>query len=174
MLTFRNKLNASDPDTISRIAASTGFFDETDIELNKTLAENVLSGHDQNHEFLLAEFDGKTVAYICFGELQDARKGTYEIHWLSTDNEYRGCGIGHQIINQLISELKSRNASRLYVKTDSTAQYKPTRKFYEKCGFNQDAILKGYYTDFDDCCIYSLDLKNVQPYFAENFYKAAE
>lgn len=174
MLTFRNRLCNSDPDTISQIAASTGFFDESDIEINKTLADNVLCCRDQNHEYILAEFNGKVAGYVCFGELSDAREGTYEIFWLSVDNQFRGCGIGHQIINKLIYELKRRGASKLYLKTDSKEQYRPTRNFYEKCGFIKEAVLKGYYEDSDDCCIYSLDLREAIPYFAENFYKAAE
>ena len=67
MLTFRNKLNHTDPETIRKIAASTGFFDKSDVEVNYTLAKNVAFNFDENHEFLLAEFDGNVVAYACFG-----------------------------------------------------------------------------------------------------------
>ena len=51
MLTFRNKLNHTDPETIRKIAASTGFFDKSDVEVNYTLAKNVAFNFDENHEF---------------------------------------------------------------------------------------------------------------------------
>ncbi len=174
MLTFRNKLNHTDPETIRKIAASTGFFDKSDVEVNYTLAKNVAFNFDENHEFLLAEFDGNVVAYACFGELNDARDGTYEIFWLSTHNTFRGCGIGRTLINKLVEELRSRGAMRLYLKTDSKAQYAPTRNFYESCGFTKQAVLKGYYDDSDDCCIYAMDLKHSYDDSNAEYQEAAE
>ena len=45
MLSFRDKLNARDPETIRNITASTGFFDDTDIEIGVNLAHAVLNRH---------------------------------------------------------------------------------------------------------------------------------
>lgn len=164
MLSFRNKLNENDPEVIRQIGASTGFFDSSDIEISVTLAKDVLEGgysySKKTHDFLLAEHDGKTVAYACFGKVLDAREGTYEIFWLSTLNEYRGHGIGKTLINRLIEMLKDMGAKRIYVKTDSTAQYQPTRRFYESCGFSVEATLRGYYGDSDDCLIYAIKLED--------------
>lgn len=163
----------SDPEQIRKIAASTGFFDDGDVCLNHQLAQAVLLEEDKSHEFLVAEFDGEVVAYVCFGSLADARKGAYEIFWISTDNKYRGCGIGHKLVNTLLELLKQRQAYKLYLKTDSTEQYTPTRNFYERLGFVKEAILKEYYNDADDCCIYSLKL-NQHPMMLENEFRAAE
>lgn len=157
MLTFRTYLTKNDPDAICKIAASTGFFDENDVELNRKLAEKALRNKDCGYEYIIAEFGGEPVAYVCFGELPDAREGTFEIFWLSTLNSFRGCGIGHQLFSRLSEILKERDAQKLYVKTDNTDQYYPTRKFYEKCGFRREAVLKEYYDRKDDCCIYGMD-----------------
>ena len=99
MLTFRTYLTKNDPDAICKIAASTGFFDESDVELNRKLAEKALRNKDCGYEYIIAEFGGEPVAYVCFGELPDAREGTFEIFWLSTLNSFRGCGIGHQLFS---------------------------------------------------------------------------
>ena len=112
----------------------------------------------------------KTAAYVCFGELPDAREGTFEIFWLSTLNSFRGCGIGHQLFSRLSEILKERDAQKLYVKTDNTDQYYPTRKFYEKCGFRREAVLKEYYDRKDDCCIYGMDFAKEE----EQYLEAAE
>ena len=84
MLTFRTKLKTSDPDAICKIAASTGFFDSNDIKLNRKLAEKALLNKDCGYEYIIAEFNGEPVAYVCFGSLPDAREGTFEVFWLST------------------------------------------------------------------------------------------
>ena len=136
MLSFRNTLRENDPETIARIASSTGFFDDRDVQHNADIARHLLCHRDCEHRFLFAEYNGKTVAYACFEELPDAKAGTYELYWLSTLNEYRGLGIGRQLIDYLVNHLKSLGAERLYVKTDSTAQYEPTRRFMKNAGLN--------------------------------------
>ena len=93
MLSFRNKLVKTDPEVIRQIAASTGFFDRQDVQINVEIAENLLNQKDSEHKFLFADYMDKTVAYVCYGEVPDAKEGTYEIYWLSTLNEYRGLGI---------------------------------------------------------------------------------
>ena len=77
MLSFRNKLNENDPERIRQISASTGFFDATDVEISVNLAHNALNGQKHANDnieepcFLLAEDNGKTVGYACFGKIQD-------------------------------------------------------------------------------------------------------
>lgn len=174
MLSFRNTLRENDPEVIAQIASSTGFFDDKDVKLNADIARHLLRNKDCEHRFLFAEYNGKTVAYACFEELPDAKAGTYELYWLSTLNEYRGLGIGRQLVDYLITHLKSLGAERLYVKTDSTAQYEPTRRFYEKCGFRLGAVLLEYYDTGDDCCIYCLNMKTDELGLSERQYAAAE
>lgn len=158
MLSFRTDLREDDPQAVASIAASTGFFDNRDVKVNFEIAASRLHHQDNNHQFMFAEYNGKTVAYACYCELPDACAGTYELYWLSTQNEYRGLGIGRNLVRKLVMDLRMRGASRLYVKTDSTRQYEPTRRFYESCGFRQCAILADYYGQGDDCCIYRMDL----------------
>lgn len=79
MLSFRNKLNSRDPEAIRKISASTGFFDATDIEISVNLAHSALDGQRHANDnveepsFLLAEDNGKTVGYACFGKIQDCQ-----------------------------------------------------------------------------------------------------
>lgn len=174
MLSFRTNLRHDDPQIIAQIAASTGFFDNHDVQVNFDIASHLLHHQDTNHQYLFAEYDGKTVAYACFAELNDARAGTYELHWLSTHNQYRGLGIGKQLMHNLLSLLRQCGAHRLYVKTDSTEQYVPTRAFYEKCGFKLCAVLPDYYGREDNCCIYCLNLDADAMGVFDEEYAAAE
>ncbi len=175
MLSFRSRIEKNDPQVIRQIAESTGFFDEQDVHITVEIAENLLNKKDSNHKFLFADYMNQTVAYVCYGEVPDAKEGTYEIYWLSTLNEYRGLGIGRNLINRLITKLRKKGAGKIYLKTDSKDQYAPTRRFYERCGFKLQAVLPGYYDDNDGCCIYALDLKekDVWGFYPEQ-YGAAE
>ena len=53
MLSFRNKLVKTDPEVIRQIAASTGFFDRQDVQINVEIAENLLNQKDSEHKCLL-------------------------------------------------------------------------------------------------------------------------
>ena len=160
MLSFRNKLNSRDPEAIRKISASTGFFDATDIEISVNLAHSALDGQRHANDnveepsFLLAEDNGKTVGYACFGKIQDCNSA-YELHLISTLSSYRGHGIGRKMIARLLETVRELGGKKLFVKTEGTEQYLPTRKFYESCGFKLEAVLKEYYDDKDDCYIYS-------------------
>lgn len=160
MLSFRNKLKFDDPEAIRTISASTGFFDATDVEISVELAHDALEGqkHDNDNleepSFLIAEDNGKTVGYACFGKIQDSNCA-YELFLISTLSSYRGHGIGRKMMERLLKTVRELGAKKLFVKTEGTAQYAPTRKFYESCGFRLEAVLKEYYDDRDDCYIYS-------------------
>ena len=167
MLSFRYKLNAQDPETIRKISASTGFFDATDVKISVNLANSVLSEQEKSNQsqdigFLLAEYNGKTVSYACFGKIEESR-ATYELFLFSTLNEYRGQGIGRKMIQKLLETIKDLGGTKLFIKTDGTEQYAPTRRFYESCGFTLEAVLKEYYNDKDDCYIYSYKLPHSEP-----------
>lgn len=152
MLSFRNKLNSRDPEAIRKISASTGFFDATDIEISVNLAHSALDGQRHANDnveepsFLLAEDNGKTVGYACFGKIQDCNSA-YELHLISTLSSYRGHGIGRKMIARLLETVRELGGKKLFVKTEGTEQYLPTRKFYESCGFKLEAVLKEYYDD---------------------------
>lgn len=171
MLTFRTDVTPVDLQNIREISASTGFFDEEVVEIPVAMADDALYqihhpddedlAHDIN--FIFAEVDGKTAAYACYGHIADSNS-SYELHWLATHNDYRGQGIGKQLINELIKNIKADGGTKLYVKTDSTEQYKSTRHFYDSCGFTLEAVLKQYYEKNDDCCIYSMSLDDDETY----------
>ena len=111
MLSFRNKLNSRDPEAIRKISASTGFFDATDIEISVNLAHSALDGQRHANDnveepsFLLAEDNGKTVGYACFGKIQDCNSA-YELHLISTLSSYRGHGIGRKMIARLLETVR--------------------------------------------------------------------
>ncbi len=159
MLSFRNKLKFDDPEAIRTISASTGFFDATDVEISVELAHNALENQNSicsNEEpnFLIAEDNGLMVGFACFCKIPDSFTA-YELLRISTLSNYRGHGIGRKMIERLLKTVRELGAKKLFVKTEGTEKYIPTRKFYESCGFKLEAVLKEYYADRDDCYIYS-------------------
>ncbi len=164
MLTFRDYITPGDIEAVRNISASTGVFDSDDTEITVELARDALTQQQKGDDeiahdirFLFAEQDGQTCAYACYGHIADS-DSTYELYWLSTHNDYRGQGIGKKLITRLIEKIQELGGSKLYIKTDGKDLYKPTRCFYDSCGFTVEARLKQYYDKNDDCYIYSMCL----------------
>lgn len=177
MLTFRSKINSSDLNNVRRISASTGIFDKDSVNITVCLADDALyqlehpEDNDYPHDtnFLFAEKDGITCAYACYGKIADS-DATYELYWLATHNDYRGQGIGKQLIFELLRILQAKGCRKLYIKTDGEPRYEATRRFYAACGFTLEAVLKQYYERDDDCWIYGMCLDEPQA----NVHLAAE
>lgn len=165
MLTFRSRINSRDLENVREISASSGMFDEDDIDITVCLADDALyqlrhpEDDDYPHDtkFLFAEQDGKTCAYACYGEIADS-DASYELYWLATHNDCRGQGIGKALVAELIKRLKRQGARKLFIKTEACPDYKATRRFYDSCCFTLEATLKQYYSSNDDCCIYGMCL----------------
>jgi ribosomal protein S18 acetylase RimI-like enzyme len=50
--------------------------------------------------------------------------------------------------------IKEMGGKRIYVETSSREQYRPTRSFYSRCGYQKEATLKNFYSPGDDKVIY--------------------
>ena len=74
-------------------------------------------------------------------------------------DQFRGKGLGINIINHLISEAKKLNIKKLSIETGSGNFFSPARKLFMKCGFTPCEPFAHYKKDINSC-YYSLDLKS--------------
>jgi len=90
----------------------------------------------QEHRLYLA---ADTSEIIGFAAVQPKNSQVAEISWMAVKPKYQHQGIGTQLINQVVDDLKAEGVRLLEVKTlASTVDYAPyalTRRFYESRGF---------------------------------------
>ncbi len=153
---FRKHISASDIERVRQIALSTGFFRDDEIDVAEELVEEAYKkGQEQSGYFFLFSMMGEnTTGFVCYGPTP-CTIGTYDLYWIVVDNHYRGNGTGKILMQQTEKELIALKARKLYIETSSTEKYLPTRKFYENCGYNEEARLKDFYSHGDDKVIYS-------------------
>ncbi|PKP53525.1 MAG: N-acetyltransferase [Bacteroidetes bacterium HGW-Bacteroidetes-1] len=162
-INYRSEVLSSDPDTIERLIRSSGFFYENEIPVARSLAEETLQqGEKSGYKFIFAEQDGKTVGYAAYGFV-DGTDATYDLYWIAVDDSLRGKGIGKGILLKLIQSLKEENARHLIAETSSLKKYDPTRNFYLKTGFVQQAVLPDFYRLGDDKIFFVLKLNSLTP-----------
>jgi len=153
-LSFREDVRPGDPRSVRDIVTSTGFFHDHEIAVAEELvSERLQKGLESGYRFLFAEQGGRIVGYSCFGEIA-CTAGSFDLYWIAVHNDFRNQGIGGILLEKtevLIAGLKGRV---IWVETSGREKYLPTRKFYLRCGYKEEAVLKGFYAPDDDKIVY--------------------
>ena len=70
-----------------------------------------------------------------------------DIHHIEVKSEYRGQGYGAKLMELFLNEIKNRNVNEitLEVRVDNSVAI----RLYEKFGFEQVSVRKGYYKGVD-------------------------
>ncbi|MGD0021937.1 MAG: GNAT family N-acetyltransferase [Smithellaceae bacterium] len=153
-ITFRREIKQTDIEAIENIVTSSGFFSSAEIEVALELAyEKLAEGAASSYEFLFAEVKNIVCGYSCFG-LIPLTSASYDLYWIAVNDNLRGQSIGKKLLSKSEKVIFSLGGRRIYVETSSRNQYRPTHNFYENCGYQNEAILKDFYSIGDSKIIY--------------------
>ena len=151
---FREQPIQKDMEAVASILKNSGFFNEEEQEVGVSLVrERLEQGEASLYFFQFAQEGEQVLGYTCFGPIPGT-KFSYDLYWIAVKNEYRGQGMGRLIMDRTEEKIKSMGGRRIYIETSSRDQYLPTQKFYETCGYKEEARLKDFYSPFDDKIIY--------------------
>jgi GNAT superfamily N-acetyltransferase len=146
---LRTQVQPTDIEAVCRIAASTGFFSDEEIEIAVELLEDRLeSGPQSEYQFILADFNGQPVGFATFGRI-GCTVASYDLYWIAVHDAHRGSGIGRRLMMEVERLIGAAGGKRIYVETSSRDQYKPTRTFYERGGYTIDAVQNDFYAPGD-------------------------
>jgi GNAT superfamily N-acetyltransferase len=151
---FRRKVGEEDARYVRNVVESTGFFsaEEADIAVELVL-ERLRAGADSGYDFLFAELGGGMAGYSCWGRVPGTAS-SYDLYWIVVRQDLRGKGIGKELMARSESLIAEAGGTRVYIETSSRGQYDGTRKFYARCGYEVEAVLKDFYTPGDGKVIY--------------------
>ena len=150
----RESVKKEDIEIIREIVSSTGFFSEDEINIAAELVEErYLKGEASGYFFLFAEIDGETVGYSCFGPIP-ATKLSYDLYWIAVHQDYQNKGLGKILLQESEKAINKLGGKRIYVETSGKEQYISTRKFYLKCDYKEEAVLKDFYAPDDAKYLY--------------------
>ena len=81
-------------------------------------------------------------------------EGTFNAYLLTVSPDHQGQGIGRRMMTHLEDHLRIAGARVLLVETSGVEAFEPTRTFYRKCGFEQEACIRDFYAARDDKIIF--------------------
>jgi ribosomal protein S18 acetylase RimI-like enzyme len=130
---------------IEEIVRASGVFSEAEI----AVALEVFDAGAPDYELLGAFVDDRLVGYACFGATPSAER-TYDLYWIAVHPRSQQSGAGSALMAEVERLLGERRARLLIVETSSRDDYIPTRRFYEKRGYQQAARIRDFYSPGDD------------------------
>lgn len=156
--TLRFELRVGDEDAVRSIVESTDFFSPAEINIAVELVqERRAKGDASGYHFVFLDEvqDGqfRTLGYTCYGAI-DGTLSSYDLYWIAVADSLRGRGLGRVLLQESERRIAAAGGQRIYVDTSSRATYVPTRAFYERSGYLQEALLADFYAPGDGKVIF--------------------
>ena len=130
--------------------AAIGFEPNELEELSKMLTDYFNSDNESGHFWLTDDDNGVVAAAYCAPEKMT--NGTWNLLFLAVRPDRQGQGCGTAMIRYVEQILRERGERLLLIET--LASFERTRKFYCKCGYEEEARIRDFYDSGYDKIVY--------------------
>lgn len=156
--TLRHELHAGDEEAVREIVESTGFFTPAEVDIAVELVqERRAKGDASGYHFVFldapAAEGARPLGYTCYGAIGGTLV-SFDLYWIAVANAQRGRGLGRVLLAETERRIAAAGGRRIYVDTSSRATYVPTRAFYQRSGYVQEALLTDFYAPGDGKVIF--------------------
>jgi ribosomal protein S18 acetylase RimI-like enzyme len=134
---------------------------EVDIA-GELVTERLTKGIRSGYHFILAERGPTLSGYACYG-LIEGTQGSFDLYWIAVTPDEQRKGLGAQVYARAEAAMRKAGAKHIYVDTSSSDRYAPTRGFYQRMGFVEEARLPDFYGPGDGKVIYVKSLEAGRP-----------
>lgn len=152
---FRDTVRPTDAAAVRDIVASSGFFADHEIDIAVELVdEHLARGLASGYHFVFIDDAAGPVGYACYGPI-GCTVGSFDLYWIAVRDAARGQGLGRRLLREVERRIAALDGRRIYIETSSRELYEPTRAFYLRCGYTEEARLADFYAPGDAKVIYS-------------------
>jgi ribosomal protein S18 acetylase RimI-like enzyme len=118
---------ADDVGRVRSLVASTGFFNQAEVEVAADLVtERLTKGTRSGYNFVLAERGSSLVGYACYGPIHGTQ-GSFELYWIAVSPDEQRRGLGAQVYARAEAAMRKAGA-HIYADTCSSRPlYRHTR-----------------------------------------------
>ncbi len=148
-----------DRETILRISAGVGVFTAEEVAtVDELLQAHLYDPEQQDYEFFVACDDrDRVLGFVCFGPTA-LTDGTFDLYWIAVDKAAHGGGVGRELLEWTEEHVRAAGGRLLVAETSGTPEYTPTRRFYERLGYDGHLSVPDFYRPGDDLIVYSKHL----------------
>lgn len=150
MITQIRKIQTKDIPHLKKVLDSSGLFPS---DLLDDMISDFLNNEASTDIWLTTIKEGIPVS-IAYCAPERMTEGTYNLYAIAVDKTQQGNGIGAEMMGYLEGMLKKQGHRILLVETSGLAEYELTRKFYHKCNYHQEAIIRDFYQEGEDKVVF--------------------
>lgn len=148
------RIKASDRDGILHFVEETGLFRAGEVAIaHEVLEESIVKGPAGHYQSFVAELNSKATGWVCFGPTP-CTVGTFDIYWLVVDPRHQGRGLGKALMEYAERLIVEKGGRIAVVETSGHSRYQPTRAFYSRAGYIEQARIVDFYAPGDDKIIF--------------------
>ncbi len=107
-----------------------------------------------DYNFLVCRDGGRVLGFACYGP-HPLTRSAYDLHWIAVHPEVQGKGIGRVLLGCVEAGVQIAGGTLLVIETSGKPEYQATRRFYEACGYQCQAVIHDFYADGDDLVIFA-------------------
>jgi ribosomal protein S18 acetylase RimI-like enzyme len=145
----------ADGSQIQSITARAGVFSQEEVECVSELWEEYLTlGSERcGYNFIVYRDGDQVLGFACYGP-RDLTDGAFDLYWIVVDPTARCKGVGRTLLTASEEAVREMGGRMLIAETSGTPLYEPARKFYFRTEYENEAIIKDFYTIGDDLMIF--------------------
>lgn len=146
-----------DIDGLLTLADAAGLFQPEHLDFLKGMLTTYFSSTD-NPEFWITDDDNGPVG-VAYCEPERMANQTWNLQLIAIHPDRQGQGRGKALLRYVEQTLTEQGGRVLLVETSGVPDFEPTREFYRKCGFEEEARIRDFYDTGDDKIVFRKALK---------------
>jgi len=136
------------------IVKATNFFYPVEIEVAcEVFDDAAMNKPGCTYQSYVAEVGGQVAGWICFGATP-CTLGTFDVYWIAVDPAQQRNRIGTKLLDFAEAQICQQKGRMIVIETSGSKRYLPTRRFYERNGYDLAAEVKEFYAPGDDKWIF--------------------
>jgi ribosomal protein S18 acetylase RimI-like enzyme len=143
-----------DAAAIRAIAIGTGLFDEESWPDVDSVLQDSVAGELEHHTWLVLEDEQHQVVGATYYAPEPFANRMWNMYFLGVLPGKQGSGSGGTLVTHVENVLRLAGERVLIIETSSVESFEPTRAFYQKLGYTEEARIREFYGPHDDKVVF--------------------
>ena len=143
----------ADTPLLLELTAATGFFKPLEVDTLNLVLEDLHAGRGEGGRCFVLE-EAECILGFVYHAPEPMTEGSWALWWIVVRTDIHGQGLGARLLKFAEQDCLENGARVLFVETSNLPHYEPTRQFYLKRGYEQEARLRDYYAEGDDQIVF--------------------
>jgi ribosomal protein S18 acetylase RimI-like enzyme len=146
---------AEDRGRVRSIVEASGVFRPDEVPIALEVFDGAVAAPGRDYWAVGAyDGDGRMIGFATYGPTP-CTLATWDLYWIAVDPAIQGRGIGRQLMAHCEAAITAEGGRLIVVETSSRRDYAPTRAFYGRLGYTEQAAIADYYAPGDSLVVYT-------------------